>query len=101
MRVYDARMGKDVAFIEMEYVRGRSRTRRSSRACRCRSEWVVDLLDQLCSVLQAASDEGIIHRDLKPQNLMLVEGRQPGTKILKFSTSASPRSARGPMTSVH
>ena len=48
-------------------------------------DWVTDLLDQLCDVLQAANDDaGIIHRDLKPSNLMVVEGRTPGTKILKL-----------------
>jgi serine/threonine-protein kinase len=84
VRVYDARMGKDVAFIEMEYVRGSSLNQVLKPGVPMPLDWVVDLLDQLCSVLQAASDEGIIHRDLKPQNLMLVEGRQPGTKILKL-----------------
>ena len=84
VRVYDARMGKDVAFIEMEYVRGKSLNQVLVPGVPMPLDWVVDLLDQLCSVLQAASDEGIIHRDLKPQNLMLVEGRQPGTKILKL-----------------
>jgi len=84
VRVYDARMGKDVAFIEMEYVRGQSLNQILVPGEPMPLDWVVDLLDQLCSVLQAASDEGIIHRDLKPQNLMLVEGRQPGTKVLKL-----------------
>jgi serine/threonine-protein kinase len=84
VRVYDMRMGQDVAFIEMEYVRGKSLNQVLVEGVPMPLDWVVDLLDQLCSVLQAASDEGIIHRDLKPQNLMLVEGRQPGTKILKL-----------------
>ncbi len=84
VRVYDARMGKDVAFIEMEFVRGKSLNQVLVPGVPMPLDWVVDLLDQLCSVLQAAGDEGIIHRDLKPQNLMLVDGREPGTKILKL-----------------
>jgi serine/threonine-protein kinase len=84
VRVHDVRVGRDIAFIEMEYVRGKSLNQLLVPGEPKSVEWVADLLDQLCSVLQAANDEGIIHRDLKPPNLMLVEGREPGTKVLKL-----------------
>jgi serine/threonine protein kinase/formylglycine-generating enzyme required for sulfatase activity len=84
VRVYDARMGEDLAFIEMEYVRGKSLKELLVPGVTMPLTWVKDLLDQLCDVLQAANDEGIIHRDIKPPNLMLVEGREPGTKRLKL-----------------
>jgi serine/threonine-protein kinase len=84
VRVYDARVLRDVAFIEMEYVRGKSLNQLLVEGQPMPLDWVTDLLDQLCSVLQAANDEGIIHRDLKPPNIMLVDGRQPGTKTLKL-----------------
>jgi serine/threonine-protein kinase len=84
VRVYDARMGVDVAFIEMEYVRGESLKQLLAPGRPMPLGWVAGLLDQLCDVLQAANDEGIIHRDLKPPNMMVVEGRRPGTKVLKL-----------------
>src|SRR3954451_8755627 len=76
VRVYDARMGEDVAFIVMEYLRGRSLNQLLEPGVAMPLDWVADLLEQLCDVLQAANDAGIIHRDLKPSNLMLVDGRR-------------------------
>jgi serine/threonine-protein kinase len=84
VRVYNAQMGQDVAFIEMEFVRGQSLNQILVPGQPMPLDWTVDLLDQLCDVLQAANDIGIIHRDLKPPNLMLVEGKKPGTKVLKL-----------------
>lgn len=84
VRVYDAGLGNDVAFIEMEYVQGTSLNQLLVPGEAMPLDFVTELLDQLCDVLQAANDEGITHRDLKPPNLMLVEGRRPGTKVLKL-----------------
>jgi serine/threonine-protein kinase len=84
VRVYDARIGHDIAFIEMEFVRGQSVNQILVPGQPMPLKWVTELLDQLCDVLQAANDEGITHRDLKPPNLMLVDGKQPGRKILKL-----------------
>jgi serine/threonine-protein kinase len=84
VRIYSAQFGKGVSFIEMEYIRGKSLKELLKPGVALPLDWVADLLDQLCDVLQAANDEGIIHRDMKPSNLMVVEGRRPGTKILKL-----------------
>lgn len=84
VRIYDAQFGKDVAFIEMEYIRGKSLKDVLVPGEAMPPDWVADLLDQLCDVLQAANDEEIIHRDMKPSNLMLVEDRRRGTKVLKL-----------------
>lgn len=84
VRVYDVRLGKGTAFIEMEYVRGESLNTLMRPREPMPLDQVVDLVDQLCDVLQAANDEGIIHRDLKPSNLMLVDSKVPGKKVLKL-----------------
>jgi len=86
VRVYDTRLSKDTAFIEMEYIQGQSLEQllKLRPGVPMPLPWVTDLLDQLCDVLQTAMDAGIIHRDLKPSNLMVVEGRTPGTKFLKL-----------------
>jgi len=47
------------------------------------------ILDQACSALQAAHDQGIIHRDLKPQNVFLCRVGEDTdyVKILDFGMS--------------
>jgi serine/threonine-protein kinase len=95
--VYDFRRTHSMGYIEMEFVPGTSLhdflKRRKGEPMPL--EWIAQLLDQLCSVLQAAHGHidkktgearPIIHRDLKPSNLMLAEGRPPGQelKVLDF-----------------
>jgi eukaryotic-like serine/threonine-protein kinase len=84
VRVYDVHVDDDPPFIEMEYLQGESLDRLLVPGEAMPLDWVADLLDQLCDVLQAVNDEGIIHRDLKPSNMMLVDGRKPGKKVLKL-----------------
>jgi serine/threonine-protein kinase len=81
--VHDAKMGKDAAFIEMEYIRGQSLNKLMRQGEPMPLDWVARILDQLCDVLQEAHDCKIVHRDLKPSNLMLIEGRAPGREQLK------------------
>jgi serine/threonine protein kinase len=90
--VYDAGIVGSLAYIEMEYLEGQTLHRRLKPGEPMPLEFTVGLLDQLCDVLQYASDEGIIHRDLKPSNMMLVEGK-PGKNVLKvldFEMSKMP-----------
>ena len=82
--VHDARLTEDdVAFIEMEYVRGRSLDLILENEGPLPLDLVARLLDQLCEVLQVAHDHKILHRDLKPSNLMLIDGRPVGREHLK------------------
>jgi serine/threonine protein kinase/formylglycine-generating enzyme required for sulfatase activity len=81
--VHDARMGHDVAFIEMECVRGKSLNRVLEPNTPMPLDWIGRILEQICDVLHAAHELGIVHRDLKPSNLMLVEGRPPGRELVK------------------
>jgi eukaryotic-like serine/threonine-protein kinase len=81
--VHNASIGKDAAFIEMEYIRGQSLNKLMRAGVPMPLDWVARLLEQLCDVLQEAHDFKIVHRDLKPSNLMLVEGRVPGRERLK------------------
>ncbi len=84
--VHAAQIGKDAAFIEMEYIRGRSLNKVMRQGEPMPLAQVASILYQLCDVLQEAHDCKIVHRDLKPSNLMLVEGRAPGRelKVLDF-----------------
>jgi serine/threonine protein kinase len=97
--VYDFRRSQSVGYIEMEYVPGRSLTEilRQHPDQPKPLDWIVPVINQLCSVLQAAHDhrdertgkpKPIIHRDLKPSNLMLVQpehdAEPPKLKVLDF-----------------
>ncbi|MFO0890566.1 MAG: bifunctional serine/threonine-protein kinase/formylglycine-generating enzyme family protein [Isosphaeraceae bacterium] len=94
--VHDFRRTQSMAYIEMEYVRGRSLEQYlKEHRGPVTLEWAARLLDQLCSVLEAAhgyvdrktgKSRPIIHRDLKPSNLMLDEDRPEGQdlKVLDF-----------------
>ncbi len=98
--VYDFKRTHSVGYIEMEFVRGRSldQVLKEHAAQPLRSDWIVQIVDQLCSVLKDAhshedettgKSKPIIHRDLKPSNLMLVDrkgqqGREIQLKVLDF-----------------
>ena len=48
--------------------------------------WVVDILEQVCSAVHEAHQQGIVHRDLKPENIWLEPNRLGGyrVKVLDF-----------------
>jgi hypothetical protein len=49
-------------------------------------EWAVDILEQVCSAVHEAHQQGIVHRDLKPDNIWLEPNRLGGyrVKVLDF-----------------
>src|SRR6185369_7735859 len=49
-------------------------------------EWVVDILEQVCSAVHEAHLQGVVHRDLKPENIWLEPNRLGGyrVKVLDF-----------------
>jgi serine/threonine protein kinase len=74
---------KDVAYIEMEYLCGKTLDKLLEPGVPMPLEWTAQFLDQLCDVLEMAHANKIIHRDLKPSNLMLVDGGCRGEVNLK------------------
>jgi len=53
------------------------------------SEQILELTEQVASVIDLARDKGIVHRDLKPQNLRLAtEGTPQVWKVLDFGVAA-------------
>lgn len=81
--VHDARMARDAAFIEMEYIRGQSLNKAMTPGVPMPLDWIARILEQLCDVLEEAHLQKIVHRDLKPANLMLLDGRPVGREQLK------------------
>ncbi|MEP6820171.1 MAG: protein kinase [bacterium] len=75
-----------VAYLVMEYLDGCTLADVLVEERRLPLEWVVDILEQVCSALHEAHLQGIVHRDLKPENIWLEPNRLGGyrVKVLDF-----------------
>jgi serine/threonine protein kinase len=75
-----------VAYLVMEYLDGCTLGDVLMEEKRLPLEWVVDILEQVCSAVHEAHQQGIIHRDLKPENIWLEPNRLGGyrVKVLDF-----------------
>ena len=75
-----------VAYLVMEYLDGCTLGDVLAEEQRLPLDWVVDILEQVCSAVNEAHQQGIIHRDLKPDNIWLEPTRLGGyrVKVLDF-----------------
>jgi serine/threonine protein kinase len=75
-----------VAYLVMEYLDGCTLGDVLAEESRLPLEWVVDILEQVCSAVHEAHQQGIVHRDLKPENIWLEPNRLGGyrVKVLDF-----------------
>ncbi|MEW6125752.1 MAG: protein kinase [Acidobacteriota bacterium] len=75
-----------LAYLVMEYLDGCSLGDILAEERRLPVEWVVDILEQVCSAVDEAHKQGIVHRDLKPDNIWLEPNRRGGytIKVLDF-----------------
>src|SRR6267142_6709878 len=75
-----------VAYLVMEYLDGCTLGDVLSEEKTLPLEWVVDILEQVCSAVHEAHQQGIVHRDLKPDNIWLEPTRLGGyrVKVLDF-----------------
>lgn len=75
-----------VAYLVMEYLDGCTLADVLMEEKRLPLEWVVDILEQVCSAVHEAHQQGIVHRDLKPENIWLEPNRLGGyrVKVLDF-----------------
>jgi serine/threonine-protein kinase len=75
-----------VAYLIMEYLDGCTLGDILAEEKRLPLDWVVDILEQVCSAVHEAHQQGIIHRDLKPDNIWLEPTRLGGyrVKVLDF-----------------
>src|SRR5690349_6205965 len=75
-----------VAYLVMEYLDGCTLGDVRAEEQRLPLDWVVDILEQVCSAVHEAHQQGIIHRDLKPDNIWLEPTRLGGyrVKVLDF-----------------
>ena len=75
-----------VAYLVMEYLDGCTLGDVLAEEKRLPLEWVADIMEQVCSAVNEAHQQGIIHRDLKPDNIWLEPNRLGGyrVKVLDF-----------------
>ncbi|MBD0372482.1 MAG: serine/threonine protein kinase [Pyrinomonadaceae bacterium] len=89
--------GERVAYLVMEYLDGCTLAEVLSEEERLPVGWVVDILEQTCSAVDEAHQQGIVHRDLKPDNIWLEPNRRGGytVKVLDFGIARLGDSAQG------
>jgi serine/threonine protein kinase len=75
-----------VAYLVMEYLDGCTLSDVLAEEERLPLYWVADILEQICSAVHEAHQQGIVHRDLKPDNIWLEPNGLGGyrVKVLDF-----------------
>jgi len=76
----------EAAYLVMEYLDGCTLGEILEEEKRLPLSWTLDILEQVCSAVQEAHEQGIIHRDLKPDNIWLEPNQRGGytVKVLDF-----------------
>jgi serine/threonine protein kinase len=75
-----------VAYLVMEYLDGCTLGEILEEEQNLPVGWTLDILEQVCSAVHEAHEQGIIHRDLKPDNIWLEPNQRGGytVKVLDF-----------------
>lgn len=75
-----------VAYLVMEYLDGCALSEVIEEEGALPTQWVVDILEQVCAAVEEAHRAGIVHRDLKPDNIWLEPNGRGGytVKVLDF-----------------
>ena len=75
-----------VAYLVMEYLDGCTLGEILAEEKQLPLGWTLDILEQVCSAVHEAHEQGIIHRDLKPDNIWLEPNQRGGytVKVLDF-----------------
>ena len=75
-----------VAYLVMEYLDGCTLGEILEEEKSLPLGWTLNILEEVCSAVQEAHEQGIIHRDLKPDNIWLEPNQRGGhtVKVLDF-----------------
>jgi len=82
VQVYDFGEEGDIAYLVMEFIKGKELKTFFDANERFELKEVVRIMCELCDALDFAHSAGIIHRDIKPANVML--DAQARTKLTDF-----------------
>jgi len=75
--IYDVGKEKDLTYIVMQYVDGKSLQRMIDSGKKFSLSEITQLMNQVCSALEYAHQSGIIHRDIKPANILIDKSGTP------------------------
>src|SRR5438067_1669291 len=82
VQVYDFGEEGDIAYLVMEFIKGKELKTFFDAAERFDLKEAVRIMAELCEALDFAHNAGIIHRDIKPANVMI--DAQARTKLTDF-----------------
>jgi serine/threonine protein kinase len=85
VQVYDFGEEGDVAYLVMEFIKGKELKNFFDASERFDIKEAVRIMAELCDALDFAHNAGIIHRDIKPANVML--DAQARTKLTDFGVA--------------
>lgn len=89
-----------VAYLVMEYLDGCTLGEILEEERNLPVSWTLDILEQVCSAVHEAHQQGIIHRDLKPDNIWLEPNQRGGytVKVLDFGIAKLEESFDSPLS---
>lgn len=92
----ETQQGK-AAYLVMEYLDGCTLGEILEEEKNLPLGWTLDILEQVCSAVHEAHEQGIIHRDLKPDNIWLEPNQRGGytVKVLDFGIAKLEESVAG------
>jgi len=79
--IYDVGEERGLAYIAMEYLKGKHLSDHTTSSRLLDAQKVLDLVARTADALGFAHKQQVVHRDIKPANLMY----EPGTDILKIT----------------
>src|SRR6266545_152480 len=85
VQVYDFGEEGDIAYLVMEFIKGKELKTFFDANERFDLKEVVRIMSELCDALDFAHNAGIVHRDIKPANVML--DSQARTKLTDFGVA--------------
>src|SRR5712692_114018 len=85
VQVYDFGEEGDIAYLVMEFIKGKELKNFFDANERFDLKEVVRIMSELCEALDFAHNAGIVHRDIKPANVML--DSQARTKLTDFGVA--------------
>lgn len=94
---------EQVAYLVMEYLDGFPLDEILKDEASLPLNWVIDILEQTCSAVDEAHQQGIVHRDLKPENIWLEPNRRGGytVKVLDFGIAKLDEPELPPLLEAH
>lgn len=97
--IYNAGREEGVAFIAMEYVRGRTLLDvvkdAEAKGEKVPVQWAIDAMREVASALDHAHSVGVIHRDVKPNNIMITHDGEVRVLDMGIARLLDPDSKAG------